>query len=121
MSKLMSRRVGVLLSLSLGVGAAFVSGPTSAAEVWVTDYIKTVYPLSDGTFVIIFVNSQPSCTNDPTAPYFYVSPGHNNVNVDGAKALLSTSLTAFALGRRISLAFEASTSYCYVNRLQIAG
>jgi formylmethanofuran dehydrogenase subunit E-like metal-binding protein len=119
MIKQMLRSFAVRSRLLLCVALTTFAGAASATETWVTDYIKSVYPLSDGSFVIIFASSQPVCTNDPTAQYFYVSPGNNGVTADAVKAMLATSLTAYALEKKISLAFESASSYCYVNRLQI--
>jgi hypothetical protein len=119
MSKHLARRIGARLSFVLALGAIVVPGLANATEQWVTDNIRSVYPLSDGSFVITFVNPQPICTNTATNQYFWVSPSHNGVNADGAKAMLATALTAFVSGKKIDLAFEAATSDCFVNRLAI--
>jgi hypothetical protein len=105
----------------VGVAAVVVSGSALASEQWVTDNVRTVYPLGDGSFVVTFVNPQPVCANAATYQYFWVSPGHNGVNADGAKAMLATSLSALMAGKKISLAFESATSDCFVNRLMIIG
>jgi hypothetical protein len=121
MSKRVPRRFGVLSSFSLALGAAVAPGLASASEQWVVDNLKSVYPLSDGSFVVTFVNPQPICTNAGTPQYFYVSAGQNGVTADGVKAMLAAALTAFVAGKKVSLAFEAATSNCYVNRLSISG
>ena len=120
MNKRVSRRVGAVLSVAMGLAAAVVSGNASASEQWVVDNVRSVYPLGDGSFILTFVNAQPICTNTATYPYFWVSPGHNGVTADGTKAMLATALTALAAGKKMSLAFEASTPDCFVNRLSIA-
>jgi len=120
MRKSASRRIGALLSVSLGLGAGFVSESANASEQWVVDNVRSVYPLGDGSFIVTFVNPQPICTNTATYPYFWVSPGHNGVNAEGTKAMLATALTALVAGKKVSLAFEAATADCFVNRLSVA-
>jgi len=89
-----------------------------AASTTVTSTLKSVYPLSDGSFVLIFTNDASTCVNS-TPKYFYITPGQNGVSVDGAKAMLATSLSAFALGASVTLNFDDSTAFCYGNRLYI--
>jgi hypothetical protein len=120
MSKRVSRRTGAVVAMSLGFAAMGFSGSAVATEQWVVDNVRAVYPLGDGSFIITFVNPQPICTNTATYPYFWVSSGHNGVTAEGVRAMLATSLTALAAGKKMSLAFEASTPDCFVNRLSIA-
>ena len=119
MNKRVSRRLGALLSFSLALGAVVVPGLANASEQWVTDTVRSVYPLADGSFVITFVHAQPICTNTATYQYFWVSAGHNGMSADGVKSMLATALTAFTTGKTIDLAFESATSDCFVNRLAI--
>jgi hypothetical protein len=80
--------------------------------------VKSVYPLSDGSFVIILTNDTSTCA--AAAPkYFFVTPGQNGVTLDGAKAMLATALTAFATGSSLALVFDDATTSCYVNRISV--
>jgi hypothetical protein len=90
-----------------------------SAPAGVISTVKTVYPQADGSFVIILVNDTSTCSA-PSPKYFFVTPGQNGVTVDGAKAILATTLTAFALGSSISLNFDDATPSCYVNRISIS-
>ena len=101
------------------IAAASFSGMAQAGESWASSNVKTVYPVSNGNFVITFVDSPPGCTNANNPKYLYVAVGHNGVTADGVKAMLSTALAAFLSGKRIQAAFEDSTSECYINRLLI--
>jgi hypothetical protein len=78
-----------------------------------------VYPMGDGSFVLGFTQGSTFCPSQNAPQYFYVMPGQNGVTVDGAKAMLATALTAFALGKTLSIAFDDSTTYCYVNRFSM--
>ncbi len=89
-----------------------------AAYSSVQSTVKSVYPLSDGSFVVILTNDTSTCTA-PTPKYFYVTPGQNGVTLDGAKAMLATALTAFATGSSLALSFDDATTSCYVNRFSM--
>ena len=103
-----SRRISsVLLSGLFGLALVASSSTAFAAEQWVTDYVKLVYPLNNGNFIVSFVNPQPICTSTATPQYFNVVVGANGVTADGVKAMLATVLTALAADKQISVAFEA--------------
>jgi hypothetical protein len=99
--------------------AASFHGTASAAEEWATGNLKFVYPVSNGGFVIGFVDSPAGCTNANNPKYLYVAVGSNGVTQDGAKMMLGVALTGFAAGKRVSAAFDNSTPNCYVNRLLV--
>ena len=117
MGKRALRRIGA--STGVAIVMAAIGAPASATNLYVQDKVRNVYPLGDGSFVITFVNPQTSCPSGSAPQYFYVTPGQNGVNADGAKSMLATALTAFATGTRITLVFDNATSYCYVNRLSL--
>lgn len=102
--------------------AAFLamSGAAGAAESWYQDYVRYVYPLSNGDFVITFATSPAACTHPGNPKYFHVQVGHNGVTSDGAKAMLATALTSFVTGRKLSVAFNDASSSCDVNRLLVS-
>ena len=105
--------------LMAAAAAASISIPASAAEEWASSNVKFVYPLSNGGFVIAFVDSPAGCTNANNPKYLYVAVGSNGVTQDGAKMMLGVALTGFAAGKRVSAAFDNSTPNCYVNRLLV--
>ena len=72
-----------------------------AATVVVQSTLKSVYPLADGSFVIILTNDTSTCPT-ATPKYFYVTPGQSGMTVDGAKAMLASALTVFAVGVLLS-------------------
>ena len=39
--------------------------------------------------------------------------------MDGVKAMLASALAAMAMGKQIQIAFDDSTTYCYVNRFVV--
>ena len=104
-----------LATLSL----TLVATSAPAATAWYQGAVQLVYPLNDGSFVIGVATTLSACFGSGQGVYLYVTPGQNAVTLDGAKSMLATTLTAFAIGRTISVAYDDSTSYCYVNRLLI--
>jgi hypothetical protein len=102
------------------MGVFVATGPVSAATAWYQGTIQMIYPMSDGSFAIGVPTVLPTCSgNGSGGVYLFVSPGQNAVTADGAKNLLATLLMAFAQGRTISVAYDDSTLYCYVNRLLV--
>ena len=100
-----------LVMLSLGSLAA------NAAEVWHTAYLKNVYPQANGSVILVFTTDQASCTNTNSPKYYSITVGQNSVTVDGLRAMHATALTAFAMERQVSIAFDNATANCYINRL----
>ena len=97
----------------------FTTAIAQASTVWYQGPAQLVYPLNDGSFAIGVSTVLPVCSGSGSGVYMFVTPGQNSVTLDGAKNMLATVLTAFALGRPISVAYDDSTSNCYVNRLLI--
>jgi hypothetical protein len=107
------------ISAALTILLLAVTGlQTAHAETWHTSLIKHIYPLGDGSFVLIFREDAASCAGT-TSKYHYVRAGNFGVTADGVKAMLATVLTAYAMDRRITLLFDESSAECYINRLQI--
>ena len=114
--ELMTKR---LLGIVLSCICPAVATSASAATAWYQGAVQLVYPLNDGSFVIGVPTTLSTCFSSGQGVYLYVTPGQNAVTLDGAKSMLATTLTAFAIARTISVAYDDSTSYCYVNRLLI--
>ncbi len=81
--------------------------------------VKIVYPLSNGAFVLVFVVDPPTCASASTPKCVYVTPGSNGVNMDGAKNMLATALTAFAMDKNLGVAFDDASTQCFINRLWV--
>jgi len=71
---------------------------------------------SNGNFAVIFRN--PSSCPDKNQ-YHHVSVGNNGVNAQGAEKMFSAALAAAAMGKTISINFDNSTNYCFINRLKV--
>lgn len=112
--------VKVGLRVACSVAALGMLAPAFAAENWHQDYVKSVYPLSNGSFVVTFATSPASCTNGSNPKYFYVQAGHNGVTAEGVKAMLAASLMALATGKRLSIAFDDSSYSCDINRMSVS-
>jgi len=102
------------------LAALVLCGTAHAAEAWHQDYVKWIYPLSNGNFVLAFASSPATCTNANSPKYFYVSVGTGGVTIDGARAMFASALLAFATGKKLNVAFEGGSSSCDVNRLLIS-
>ena len=100
--------------------AMSMSFAASATERLHQDYLKNVYPLANGDFIVIFASSPATCTNGNNPKYLYVQVGHNGVTVDGVKAMLAVALTAFSTGKRLTVMFDDTTYSCDINRMVIS-
>ncbi len=106
-----------LLCTSFGIACLLLSAPSSqAATAWVTAVPTTIYPMADGSFAIGFEAAAPACSNSGSTRYVYVAVGQNGVNADGIKNMLATALTAYSMGKSLSIAYDDSSYFCYVNR-----
>ncbi|WP_419227336.1 hypothetical protein [Alteromonas sp. OM2203] len=94
----------------------FVIPSSFAANTWHTSTIKSIYPVSNGDFIIIFNNS--SICSDKNQ-YHRVTVGSNSVKIEGAEKMYSAALAAAAMGKTISINFDSSTSHCFINRLKV--
>jgi len=110
----MNRLTSITLALFL---LAIESFAAEAAEVWHTAYLKRVYPTADGSVRLSFVTDHATCTNADSPKVYYITVGQNGVTADGLRAMHSTALTAFAMERQVSIAFDNATANCYINRL----
>jgi len=116
--QILGLRPRALATMLLGIGSLLAAGSATGAESWGADFVKWVYPLANGSFVVTLNTDPPNCTaNSPK--YLRVVAGENGVTADGVKAMLATALAALAAGKQLQVAFDDSTSNCYVNRLLI--
>jgi hypothetical protein len=111
------RRIALRVAVTLMT--FFALQDAHAAEHWISSTIKAVYTQSTGSFILVF-NTQygaPPCNSQPQ--YFYVTVGENGVTAEGVKSLLATSLAAASQHQTVEVAFDDTTSQCYVNRVWV--
>lgn len=105
-------RIAILLLASYALPAA-----AQAAEVWHTASIRSVYPLSDGSFVLTFETNAPACSNPNPYKYHHITPTQNGMTEEGAKKVYAAALVAKAASLPVQINFDDSTNLCYVNRM----
>ncbi len=106
----------IIISLLMAISLA--SFHTQAADnKWFTSTVKTLYPYADGSFVIVFDNINEGCTGKDK--YHRVKAGQNGVSPAAIELMFSTVLSAGTLGKKLSVVYDASTSGCYINRMNI--
>jgi hypothetical protein len=115
----MKRAMTIAAAGVLATAAAAAVVPAGATERWHTSTLQWVYPLASGDFVIGFDADNSYCTSTNTPKYMYVAVGQNGVTAEGAKKIFAAALTALALGKTLSIAFDDGTASCYVNRVTV--
>ena len=90
-----------------------------AAATWHSGKVRTIYPMSNGSFVITFDKDHPSCQNQAKPKYYYVSEGKNGVTKEALKNFLSVALSAGAMQKKLTINFDSSDKGCYINRLSL--
>lgn len=113
------KRLGKCLSMLTLIVAFGYSNIATSAEVIHLSTIKMLYPLADGSFVLIFNADSPSCPNAITPKYYYVSVGNNGVTLEGSKKMYAAAALAMAMNKQVNIAFDNATSSCFINRLTV--
>jgi hypothetical protein len=91
----------------------------NAAEAWHTSKIKMLYPLGEGSFVLILEADSASCLSRGNPKYYYVTPGQNGVTAEGARKIYAAALLAHSQYLPVTFAFQVDSSACYINRLAV--
>jgi hypothetical protein len=112
-------KLSVRSAASLAAAGLTLFATPAHATTWYQGAVQLVYPLPDGSFAIGVPTILQTCSGSGSGSYVHVTPGQNTVTLDGAKAMLATVLTAFSMGRTLSISYDSSTSYCYVDGLLI--
>jgi hypothetical protein len=112
-----ARKLAVIVVLTAGLAGRVTF--VEATEQWHSSTLRWVYPLGNGDFVIGFDVDSAACTGVGAPKYMYVAVGQNGVTEEGIKKLYAAALTAFSLGKTLSIAFDDATAYCYVNRFSV--
>lgn len=68
---------------------------------------------------LAFTSDHARCSKANSPKFYYIASGQKNVTADGLRAMQAAALTAYAMGRQVSIAFDDATSCCYVNRLKV--
>ncbi len=89
------------------------------AEISHYSTIKQLYALADGNFALILNADSSSCTSPSSPDYYYIVVGQNGMTQEGAKKIFATASLAFATSKGVWIAFDESTSNCYINRLSV--
>jgi hypothetical protein len=94
---------------------------TFAADAVYHGLIRQLYPLGDGTYVLVFNPSPdlPVCIGSVGYRYMYIRGGQNGVTADGLKNIVATSLLGFAMERAIDVVYDNGSSSCFVNRISL--
>lgn len=112
----MSSFIGLLATACLSLLAIANASATERSHI---STVKFVYPLASGDFVIGLDTDTTACTSTSSPKYYFVTVGANGVTTEGSKKLYAAALTAITTRQTISLTFDDSTAYCYVNRLTL--
>lgn len=89
----------------------------AATEQWFMGTISALYPLSDGSFIVLFNEDSTECSD--AGKYHWVVVGQNNVTTEGAERMLSTVMAAGMANKQININFDKDSSKCYINRMQL--
>lgn len=101
------------------VSSMLISLPLSAANVWHSARISSVYPQADGSVILLFDVDSSYCTHTGSPKYYNVVVGQNSVTAQGAQNIYSAALSAAALNKPVNFVFDDNTSSCYINRLSV--
>lgn len=107
------KKIFAVMALLSVTSAAF------SATVWHGSTVKSVYPQSDGSLILIFNTDSAACTSASSPNYYYVTVGQNGVTEQGSNKIYAAALSAGHAGNSISFAFDDSTSNCYINRFLV--
>lgn len=104
---------------TIAASTAFLAHTGWAAEQWQTSTVKAVYPLANGAFVLILDSDAPQCSAGGPGKHMYATVGQNGLTDEGSKRIYSAALAALLSGASIGLAFDDSSSYCYISRIYV--
>ncbi|KAF7785874.1 hypothetical protein PRUB_a0272 [Pseudoalteromonas rubra] len=107
--------------LSLGCILALSSFGAHASGKWHTSKVNSVYPTSQGGFVLTFKSNAPDCSQAINAAnkYHYVEVNKHSMTMEGANKIYSLALMAAASGRAMSFYYDSSNDKCYINRAYV--
>lgn len=111
-------RFGGVKKKIIGILLALIPFSAAAQSVWHTSTIRTVYPLAEGGFVLIFTTDSPACPA-VSPKYHFVMLNQNGMTAAGLKNLYAGALTAAAAAKEVSIYFDPTSTECYVNRMII--
>lgn len=109
----------LVASICIIASSMLISANSLATERYHASTLRAVYPLASGDFVLLFDvdSTQCSATNNPK--YMYISVGQNGVTSEGSSKMYAAALFALATRQTVSMAYDDSTTYCYINRYTV--
>ncbi|MCG7561661.1 MULTISPECIES: response regulator receiver protein [Pseudoalteromonas] len=109
----------ILLSLSCAL--AISSFGAQASGKWHTSKLHTVYPTSQGGFVLTFKTNAPDCsqTVNSAHKYHYVEVNKHSMTMEGANKIYSLALMAAASNKSMSFFYDSTSDKCYINRAYV--
>jgi hypothetical protein len=110
----MNRYVRAFACALLLTGA---TGPAFSASQSITTTIAKVYPLGSGNLILILASDHASCTSPNTPDYYKALVNQNGVTEEGLVSIHATAMTAFALGRTVSIYFDDATPDCLIKQI----
>lgn len=93
--------------------------PAAAGLVEHVSTIDSVYPLADGSFIIIFDDNAAACPNTKSRKYHFVAVNQLGVTEQAAKQIYAAALLALATDKQVRVYFDDSTPYCWIDRLRV--
>ena len=99
--------------------ALLLAAPISATERVQTSTVKFIYPLADGDFVIGLDSDSTYCTSTSSPKYYHVFVGQYGVSAAGSAKIYAAAMLALSTRQSISVMFDDTTAYCYVNRVVV--
>jgi len=97
------------------LASTFFVYPAYTANVTHTATVKSVRQLADGRFVLQFDTDHLSCLNTSSPKFYYLGAGFNGMTAEAAKNAYALALMAYALEQRLQIAFDDTSSGCYIN------
>lgn len=96
----------------------FLGGGASAADVWKHGMpIQNVQTLWDGGFIVYGPSGADAVCSE--GRLFYARANQNTLVEAGVKVNLAVVLTAFAMGKTITFAYDNSTPACFIRTVMV--
>lgn len=93
----------------------------SAHSAWVHGKtITKIQIVEHGGFILYFDSTVNGVCTNAGINSLYIYPNENSVTDNGAKAMLSTSLTAFSTGMKVDVMYDDTVGPCWGRYLAIS-
>jgi hypothetical protein len=105
----------VLAATALALAANAQAGTGSMVV-----HITAINAFGDGRMVFQFDSDGSACLDTASPKHYWLASGQASVTADGFTNNLATAMTAFSLGKTVSVDFDVSTSNCYIQRIAVS-